>query len=308
MKELIAIQAELKVPKNQKNQFGNYNYRSAEDITEAVKPLAANHGCFLTMEEHIEMMGQAFVCKDYYDFGYEDKDGIWHPDIREIEVVKGLRYFDVSKVTLTNSAGETVSCTSVAEHPEFKKGMDPAQVSGATSSYARKYALGGLFALDDIRDPDATNDHGRQEPRRHGRGSWGNAGPGNTGNTRNTGDNAGTNGAARDARNAAPVNPAPAPVNPPQKPPQNPASSSAKAPEDKPQTTAEKQLAFMAQKGVSKQMIEDAMGKPFEQLDAKDNTFLREVVKLMLHDKLGFEDAVEQQCRIEADNHPEAAQ
>ena len=55
-------------------------------------------------------------------------------------------------------------------------------------------------------------------------------------------------------------------------------------------------------------MIEDAMGKPFEQLDARDNAFLREVVKLMLHDKLGFEDAVEQQCRIEADNHPEAAQ
>ena len=282
MKELIAIQAELKVPKNQTNKFGGYNYRSAEDITEAAKPLNAKYGCHLTMEEHIEMMGQAFVCKDYFDFGYEDKDGVWHPDVREVEVVKGLHFFDVSTVTLTNSAGEKASCTSVAEHPEFKKGMDPAQVSGATTSYARKYALGGLYALDDTKDPDATNDHGKQEPRRHGPGRQ---------------------------QNPPPVrqqNPPPArPQNPPA---QNPAPTPPQNPAPAPQTAAEKQLAFMAQKGVSKQMIEDAMGKPFEQLDAKDNAFLREVVKLMLHDKLGFEDAVEQQCRIEADNHPEAAQ
>ena len=277
MKELIAIQAELKVPKNQKNQFGNYNYRSAEDITEAVKPLAAKHGCFLTMEEHIEMMGQAFVCRDYYDFGCEDKDGNWHPDVREIQVVKGLRYFDVSKVTLTNSAGETVSCTSVAEHPDFKKGMDPAQISGATTSYARKYALGGLFALDDIKDPDATNDHGRQEPRRHG-----------------------SRAPQQNPPPVRPQNPAPAkPVaqNPPPAPSQNPpAQNPAPA-----QSTAEKQLAFMARMNVSKKDIEDAMGKPFEQLDAKDNAFLRAVIQIMIGQKIGFEDAVEQQCKIEAD-------
>lgn len=264
MKELIAIQAELKVPKNQTNKFGGYNYRSAEDITEAAKPLCAKYQCALLMEDRIEMRGTAFCCKDVVDMGYEDKDGNWHPDIREVETVKGLRYFTVSTATLINSAGEKASCTAEAEHPETKKGMDPAQISGATSSYARKYALGGLFALDDIKDPDATNDHGRQEPRRHG-----NRAP---------------------QQNPPPVRP----QNPPPAPPQNPAP----APE---KSTAEKQLDFMAKQGVSKQMIEDAMGKPFEQLNAKDNAFLREVVKLMLHDKLGFEDAVERQCIIESD-------
>lgn len=279
MKELIAIQAELKVPKNQKNQFGNYNYRSAEDITEAVKPLNAKHGCFLTMEEHIEMMGQAFVCKDYFDFGYEDKDGIWHPDVREIEVVKGLRYFDVAKVTLTNSAGEAVSCTSVAEHPDFKKGMDPAQISGATTSYARKYALGGLFALDDIRDPDATNDHGRQEPRRHG-----------------------TRAPQQNPPPARPQNPSPA------KPAaQNPPAPSQNPPPAPAQTAAEKQLALMARLKISKADIADAIGKPFEQMNEKDSAFMRAVIKIMIAQKIGFEDAVEQQCRIEADA-PEAAQ
>ncbi len=268
MKELIAIQAELKVPKNQTNKFGGYNYRSAEDITEAAKPLCAKYQCALLMEDRIEMRGTAFCCKDVVDMGYEDKDGNWHPDIREVETVKGLRYFTVSTATLINSAGEKASCTAEAEHPETKKGMDPAQISGATSSYARKYALGGLFALSDIKDPDATNDHGRQEPRRHGPSR---------------------------------------PQTPPPARPQNqqPTSSAAKAPEDKPaQTTAEKQLAFMAKQGVSKQMIEDAMGKPFEKLDAKDNAFLREVVKLMLHDKLEFEAAVERQCIIESDAPP----
>ena len=285
MKELIAIQAELKVPKNQTNKFGGYNYRSAEDITEAAKPLLEKHHCFLAMEDRIEQRGQAFVCKDYFDFGYEDKDGVWHPDLREIQTVKGLRYFLVATATITNSAGEKVSCSAEAEHPEFKKGMDPAQVSGATSSYARKYALGGLFALDDIRDPDATNDHGRQEPRRHGRGSWGNAGPGNTGNTRNIGNNAGTGAPGRDQRNNGSAQ------NPPPAPPQNPPA----------QTTAEKQLAFMAKMNVSKKDIEDAMGKPFEQLDAKDNAFLRAVIQIMISQKCGFEEAVEQQCKVEAD-------
>jgi len=286
MKELIAIQAELKVPKNQTNKFGGYNYRSAEDITEAAKPLLEKHHCFLNLEDRIEQRGQAFVCKDYFDFGYEDKDGVWHPDLREIQTVKGLRYFLVATATITNSAGEKVSCSAEAEHPEFKKGMDPAQVSGATSSYARKYALCGLLAIDDNRDPDATNTHGKEnpEPRRHGRGNGANYN-GRDGQDGRDGQRGNQNGGARGQ-------------NPPPAPPQNPPA----------QTAAEKQLAFMAQKGVSKQMIEDAMGKPFEKLDARDNAFLREVVKLMLHDKLGFEDAVEQQCRIEADNHPEAAQ
>jgi len=279
MKELIAIQTELNVPKNQRNQFGGYNYRSLEDITEAVKPLLKKYGCVFLMEDKIEVRGQAFVCNDVVDMGYEDKDGNWHPDIRTVQQVKGLRYFTVATATLINSAGEKASTTAEAEHPESKKGMDPAQVSGATSSYARKYAACGLFAIDDNRDPDATNTHGKDnpEPRRHG------------------------SRAPQQNPPARPQNPAPvkpAAQNPPPAPPQNPPAPPQNPPA---QTTAEKQLAFMAKMNVSKKDIEDAMGKPFEQLDAKDNAFLRAVIQIMIAQKIGFEEAVEQQCKVEAD-------
>ena len=123
MKELIEIQAELRVPKNQRNNFGGYNYRSAEDITEAAKPVIHRHGCHLQMSDAIE--------------------------------VHGNRVFLASTATLTNATGEKASCVGIAELAESKKGMDAAQLTGATSSYARKYALGGLFSLDDNRDSDA---------------------------------------------------------------------------------------------------------------------------------------------------------
>lgn len=281
MKELIAIQTELNVPKNQRNEFGKYNYRSLEDITEAVKPLLKKYGCVFLMEDKIEVRGQAFVCNDVVDMGYEDKDGNWHPDIRTVQQVKGLRYFTVATATLINSAGEKASTTAEAEHPESKKGMDPAQVSGATSSYARKYAACGLFAIDDNRDPDATNTHGKDnpEPRRHG-----------------------SRAPQQNPPPARPQNPPlakPAAQNPPPAPSQNPPTQNpAPAPS---QTAAEKQLAFMARLNVTQKDIEDALGKPFEQLDAKDNAFLRAVVQIMIGQKIGFEDAVEQQCRIEAD-------
>jgi len=287
MKELIAIQTELNVPKNQRNQFGGYNYRSLEDITEAVKPLLKKYGCVFLMEDKIEVRGQAFVCNDVVDMGYEDKDGNWHPDIRTVQQVKGLRYFTVATATLINSTGEKASTTAEAEHPESKKGMDPAQVSGATSSYARKYAACGLFAIDDNRDPDATNTHGKDnpEPRRHGRSANANQ-YGRDGQNGQDGQRGNQNGGARGqgaqnqpAKPAAP-NPAPAPA---------------------PQTTAEKQLAFMARMKVGKADIEAALGKPFEQLDAKDNAFLRAVIQIMIAQKIGFEEAVEQQCKVEAD-------
>lgn len=129
MKELIAIQSELKAPKNQWNDFGKYNYRSAEDILEAVKPLLKKHECHLTISDEM--------------------------------VVLGDRYYVKATATLANE-GESISTTAYAREEESKKGMDASQITGSTSSYARKYALNGLFCIDDTKDPDYTNTHGKE--------------------------------------------------------------------------------------------------------------------------------------------------
>lgn len=131
MKELIAIQGELKAPKNQLNKFGGYHYRSAEDILEAVKPHLSKQGCILTISDTMEMLGGRFYVK--------------------------------ATARLMNSAGEVVETTAYAREEESKKGMDSSQITGATSSYARKYALNGLFCIDDTKDADATNTHGKEE-------------------------------------------------------------------------------------------------------------------------------------------------
>lgn len=133
MKELVDIQNELKAPKNQVNKFGGYNYRSAEDILEAAKKVLVKHGCYLTITDGIEMIGD--------------------------------RVYIVATATVTNSEGKSVSTKAYAREEETKKGMDAAQITGSASSYARKYALNGLFCIDDTKDPDATNTHGKDEPK-----------------------------------------------------------------------------------------------------------------------------------------------
>lgn len=123
MKELIDIQSRLVATKDKKNTFGNYTYRSAESILEAVKPLLRQNGCTLTITDDIILIGD--------------------------------RYYVKATATIKNSSGETESASAFARESFEKKGMDPAQVSGSSSSYARKYALGGLFCIDDNKDPDA---------------------------------------------------------------------------------------------------------------------------------------------------------
>ena len=129
IKKMVAIQSELKAPKNQVNSFGKYKYRSCEDIIEAVKPiLAKNNVYMLISDEIVEVGGKNYV-----------------------------------KAVATIYDGEnSISASAVARESIDKKGMDDAQQTGATSSYARKYALNGLFGIDDTKDADATNDHGRQ--------------------------------------------------------------------------------------------------------------------------------------------------
>lgn len=126
MKELIAIQSELKAPKTQFNKFGGYKYRKAEDILEAVKPLLAKQKCTLIITDDIVLIGNRIYVK--------------------------------ATATIKNEKGECEASTGWAREEESKKGMDGSQITGASSSYARKYALNGLFAIDDNADSDATND------------------------------------------------------------------------------------------------------------------------------------------------------
>ena len=131
MKELIAIQSELKAPKSQFNKFGGYKYRKAEDILEAVKPLLAKQKCTLTITDDIVMVGNRIYVK--------------------------------TTATIKNEKGECETTNGWAREEETKKGMDGSQITGASSSYARKYALNGLFAIDDNADSDTTNDGQHQE-------------------------------------------------------------------------------------------------------------------------------------------------
>lgn len=130
MKELITIQSTLKAPKSQFNAFGNYKYRKVEDILEAVKPIMSNLGCTLVMTDDIEMVGNRIYVK--------------------------------ATATLKNSKGEIEITTGYAREEETKNGMDGSQITGAASSYARKYALNGLFAIDDNADSDTTNTGNQQ--------------------------------------------------------------------------------------------------------------------------------------------------
>ena len=125
-KKLVRIQGSLKAPKNQRNNFGNYNYRSCEDILEAVKPLLAKEELLLTITDSIA------------------------PDPLFVNAVAEITD-GVDKIQVRAQAGINLN----------RKGMDVAQCYGASSSYARKYALNGLFLIDDTKDADATNNHSK---------------------------------------------------------------------------------------------------------------------------------------------------
>lgn len=132
MQRLIQIQQKLKAPKNQKNTFGNYMYRSAEDILEAVKPFLEAQNTALLLKDEIINIGERFYVK--------------------------------ATATLFGDDGKEIASTSAfAREEESKKGQDASQLTGSTSSYARKYALNGLFAIDDNKDADATNTHSKEE-------------------------------------------------------------------------------------------------------------------------------------------------
>tara|TARA_R110002012_G_scaffold101698_3_gene241044 strand:+ start:4480 stop:4920 length:441 start_codon:yes stop_codon:yes gene_type:complete len=133
MNILQLIQSELKAPKDQRNNFGNYSYRSAESILTALKPILEKYNSALILRDSIESHGE--------------------------------RLFVRSDAELYNPESKLIgSSTGYAEHAVTKKGMDQAQITGSASSYARKYALNGLLCIDDTKDADATNTHGKGEP------------------------------------------------------------------------------------------------------------------------------------------------
>jgi hypothetical protein len=132
MKQLINIQSDLKVPKGQFNSFGKYYYRNAEEILEALKPLLKKYECVLKLSDEIKEVGSVIFIETTATLLFPDfKDGI----------------------KVTAQAGVDLNA----------KGMSQAQCFGASSSYARKYALSGLFLLDDSKDADATNTHGKED-------------------------------------------------------------------------------------------------------------------------------------------------
>jgi hypothetical protein len=130
---LLKVQEELKAPKNQRNNFGKYNYRSCEDILEAVKPLLVKHGLLITIADQVHEIGN---------------------------------YMYVESTVMVSYENDRIAATAQAGIDPNRKGMDIAQSFGSSSSYARKYALNGMFLIDDTKDAkdaDATNTHGKAE-------------------------------------------------------------------------------------------------------------------------------------------------
>ena len=131
LEKLLQVQTMLKAPKSQYNAFGKYNYRNCEDILEAVKPLCKEVKALVYLSDEIVLIGERYYVKATATFVDVETTG-------------------------------TINAVAYAREEETKKGMDGSQVTGASSSYARKYALNGLFDIDDTKDSDTTNTHGKE--------------------------------------------------------------------------------------------------------------------------------------------------
>lgn len=150
--KLAIVQSELKAPKSCYNSFGKYNYRNCEDILSAARPLCNSNGLTLTLNDEVVMINEGTLA-NVTDFNKKNN--------QPYQTAKILNHRVYVKATATVTdvlTGEQVSTTAYARESAEKTGMDDSQLTGATSSYARKYALGGLFAIDDTKDAD-TNEY-----------------------------------------------------------------------------------------------------------------------------------------------------
>lgn len=130
--KLVDVQVKLRAPKSQYNSFGKYSYRSCEDIVEGVKPLLKESGVTLLISDDVVLIGERY-------------------------------YIKATATLIDNENGEHVSVSALAREPQSRKGMDDSQVTGSSSSYARKYALNGLFCIDDSKGPDTLNNKYSEE-------------------------------------------------------------------------------------------------------------------------------------------------
>ena len=130
--KLVEVQSKLKAPKSQFNKFGNYAYRNCEDILEALKPLLNEVRAIINISDDVVLVGERYYIKATVKF-------------------------------ICAESGEVIEASAMAREEENKKGMDSSQLTGSTSSYARKYALNGLFAIDDTKDSDTTNTHNKEQ-------------------------------------------------------------------------------------------------------------------------------------------------
>lgn len=163
--KVIEIQSELKAPKGQYNKFGKYNYRNQEDILEAVKPLLAKHGLSLTITDEVKAVEVSMMKRSSRKESkiIYDESGKIVTEEENIEFIEqsfevGMMPFIESRAILHSPDGNVEAKAQAGIDPN-RKGMDIAQSFGSSSSYARKYALNGLFLIDDTKDPDATNTH-----------------------------------------------------------------------------------------------------------------------------------------------------
>ena len=134
-KKLIEVHSKLKAPKNQYNSFGKYSYRNCEDILEALKPILKEVGATIIISDEVVSVNERYYVKATVKF-------------------------------IDTETGEVVEASANAREEDNKKGMDSSQLTGSTSSYARKYALNGLFAIDDTKDSDFTNTHDKEDKKK----------------------------------------------------------------------------------------------------------------------------------------------
>ena len=134
-KKLIEVQTKLKAPKSQYNSFGKYSYRNCEDILEALKPILHEVGATIIISDEVVSVNERYYVKATVKF-------------------------------IDTETGDTVEASANAREEDNKKGMDSSQLTGSTSSYARKYALNGLFAIDDTKDSDFTNTHDKEDKKK----------------------------------------------------------------------------------------------------------------------------------------------
>ena len=157
--KFVLIRSELKVPKGQHNDFGKYDFRSCEDILEKLKPLESKYNVVVVLSDDVK-----YIPLSLSDSNEVLTEEVWDEEAKRVlvkeHIEKGRFYIEATATLYDCDSDETISNKASAREEDSKKGMDSSQITGTASSYARKYALSGLFGLDDVKDAD-TNEYAK---------------------------------------------------------------------------------------------------------------------------------------------------